>query len=390
MTAWHDPVAPEVARLLSAEELAQLYASFAPLVEVPLAVCSPRRAVLAGDSAAVTDTSYCVPVQCAGDPAFLVLVASPAPSAHRVAQAFAMALDVAAHHAFAREAMLQTHEAAIGASFEEVTHAQAQLARSVTKIEEIDRLKANLLANMSHELRTPLTAILGYAELLRDGFAGPVAVEQRQYLDTIVTKAHSLMNLVNAVLDLAQREAEPGEPVQAVSLVELVRSELSSLWPHLERRRLIVNVVAQTDEKVVGHARRLRQVVACLLSNAVKFSDEGGAIDVTITVDHTAYDNGAVQLTVADYGCGISAAEQVRVFEPFFQADGSATRAYGGTGIGLALVKQYVEAHGGRTSVVSDLGRGATFRVWLPLAKPVSAAEEGSAPAGVGRKTTVR
>jgi signal transduction histidine kinase len=262
---------------------------------------------------------------------------------------------------------MQTHEAAMDVNFDEVTQANEQLARSVARLSEVDRLKAHIMANMSHELRTPLTAIIGFTEMMVDGFAGPVTPEQKEYLATILGKSEQLLGLITSVLDVATLDSERREPPRLVSLTEIVRSELATLTPSIERRRIAVQVRAHTDERVVGNPRQLRQVVNCLLSNAVKFSPDAGTVEVLVRVDASQFSHGGLVLEVVDFGVGIPADKLIHIFEPFYQVDPSSTRAYGGTGIGLTLVKAYVEAHRGIVTVTSTPGQGSRFRVGLPL-----------------------
>ncbi|HPH70757.1 MAG TPA: HAMP domain-containing sensor histidine kinase, partial [Kofleriaceae bacterium] len=276
-------------------------------------------------------------------------------------------LEVAAHQAFGRQVAMQTHEAAMDVNFDEVTQANEQLARSVARLSEVDRLKAHIMANMSHELRTPLTAIIGFTEMMVDGFAGPVTPEQKEYLATILGKSEQLLGLITSVLDVATLDSERREPPRLVSLTELVRSELATLTPSLDVRKIAVRVQAHTDEQIVGNPRQLRQVVNCLLSNAVKFSPDGGTVEVLLRVDAGQFTNGGLILEVVDVGVGIAADKLIHIFEPFYQVDPSSTRAYGGTGIGLTLVKAYVEAHRGIVTVTSTPGQGSRFRVVLPL-----------------------
>ncbi len=366
---WHDPLTVAPQRLLSVDELAEICRGFAPLLTGPLAVClaSAPTVVVAGDSAALVAPSQQVIVLCVGEPALVIRWRSTALRDVAVIAALQTALEIAAHQSFGREVAMQTHEAAMDVNFGEVTQANEQLARSVTRLSEVDRLKAHIMANMSHELRTPLTAIIGFTEMMVDGFAGPITPEQKEYLATILGKSEQLLGLITSVLDVATLDSQRREPPQLVSLTEVVRSELATLTPTIHNRRLQIQVRAQTDERVMGSPRQLRQVVNCLLSNAVKFSPDAGIVEIVIRVDASLLRDGALVLEVVDAGVGIPADKLVHIFEPFYQVDPSSTRAYGGTGIGLTLVKSYVEAHQGIVAVTSTAGQGSRFRVVLPL-----------------------
>lgn len=364
-----DPLHVAPQRLLSIDELAELCRGFAPLLTGPLAVClaaAPMVAV-AGDSAALAAPSQQVIVMCGGEPAFVIRWRSSEARDVAIIAAMQTSLEIAAHQSFGREVAMQTHEAAMDVNFDEVTQANEQLVRSVARLNEVDRLKAHIMANVSHELRTPLTAIIGFTEMMVDGFAGPITPEQKEYLATILGKSEQLLGLITSVLDVATLDSDRREPPRLVSLTEVVRSELATLTPTIQNRRLQIHVSVQTDERVVGSPRQLRQVVNCLLSNAVKFSPDGGIVEVVVRVDAAQLTDGALLLEIVDSGVGIAADKLVHIFEPFYQVDPSSTRAYGGTGIGLTLVKAYVEAHKGIVAVTSTAGHGSRFRVVLPL-----------------------
>ncbi|MBP9084537.1 MAG: HAMP domain-containing histidine kinase [Kofleriaceae bacterium] len=366
---WPDPLTVAPQRLLSMDELAEVCRGFAPLLAGPLAIClaSAPTVVVAGDSAAMASPSQQVLVLCVGEPALVIHWRSAEPRDVAIITAMQTALEIAAHQSFGREVAMQTHEAAMDVNFDEVTQANQQLARSVTRLGEVDRLKAHIMANMSHELRTPLTAIIGFTEMMVDGFAGPITPEQKEYLATILAKSEQLLGLITTVLDVATLDSDRREPARLVSLTEVVRSELATLTPTIQHRRLQIQVRAYTDESVVGSPRQLRQIVNCLLSNAIKFSPDAGVVEVVVRVEAALLAHGALVLEVVDSGVGIPADKLVHIFEPFYQVDPSSTRAFGGTGIGLTLVKAYVEAHHGTVAVTSTAGQGSSFRVILPL-----------------------
>src|SRR5678816_2919340 len=189
-------------------------------------------------------------------------------------------------------------------TFAELTEHNARLSRAVARLEELDRLKSNFLATMSHELRTPLTSVIGYAEMMAEGLAGPVSFDQKEYLTTILGKADQLLGLITAVLDVSSLESGQLALERAtLSLAELVASELATFAPQAGRR---------------GVALRLGPLAA----HEPELSDASPAI----------------QLVVSDSGIGISRDQVAKIFEPFFQVDSSSTRAFGGTGLGLTPV----------------------------------------------------
>jgi signal transduction histidine kinase len=237
-----------------------------------------------------------------------------------------------------------------------------ELSRVYAELEATSRHKSEFLANMSHELRTPLNAILGFSQVLREEMFGTVNAKQAEYLDDILASGHHLLSLINDVLDLTKIEA---------GQVEL-RTGPFSLRDALEQGVVVVRERANTDDVridvaadpaadvVDGDARRIQQVIFNLLSNAVKFTPPGGAVDVT-----TARVNGEVWVSVSDTGPGIAPEDHERLFDEFHQTEAGVAQREG-TGLGLALSKRFVELHGGRIWVESELGSGSTFVFTLP------------------------
>ena len=263
------------------------------------------------------------------------------------------------------------HERQMSITVAELTDKRERLERAVRRLEELDRLKSNFLANMSHELRTPLTSIIGYAEMLAEGLAGPLSPEQRDYVQTILGKADQLLGLISAVLDA--QAIETGQlslDRMPVALAQVVRSEVSSFTAAAHKRGIVVAVDAEVDGMILGDRKKLRQIVSSLLSNAIKFTPDRGRVEVAIRVGPLLpgepASSAAVHLVVTDSGIGISRQLVPQIFEPFYQVDSSSTRAFGGSGVGLTLVKAYVEAHGGSIWVDSDPGAGATFMAIFP------------------------
>jgi signal transduction histidine kinase len=238
----------------------------------------------------------------------------------------------------------------------------AELARALEQQQELDRLKSEFIRNVSHELRTPLSMILAYVELLTSGTLGEVTAEQQGPLEIILQRALVLRDLVEnitAILD-SQGRRSAWEPI---SLSELVADSLAAFQALADRSELALHGdIAGKVSPVQGDAWHLRKVVDNLIANALKFTPAGGA--VTVSLSST---NERVVLRVADTGIGIAPEHQEHLFDRFYQADGSTRRKYGGSGLGLALVKEIVEAHGGAVTAESQLGQGSTFEVWLPV-----------------------
>jgi signal transduction histidine kinase len=240
--------------------------------------------------------------------------------------------------------------------------------------EEARRLKSEFLANVSHELRTPLTAILGYTYLLREGLSGELSGEQGMAVEKIETAGTALMGLINDLLDLTHLKLgrTPAEP-ERCDAVALARAAITTLSPapHLEVRTEFPRepVPVHTDP---GHAVR---ILRNLLSNAVKFTPEGTVamrvrrVDIGPRHESAAAapeERGFVSWEVEDTGIGIAPEDHERIFDEFRQVDGSATRRFGGTGLGLALSRAMARQLGGDITVRSAPGEGSVFTLTLP------------------------
>ena len=237
----------------------------------------------------------------------------------------------------------------------------AELARALEQQRELDRLKNQFIQNVSHELRTPLSMILGYAELLAAGELGAVGERQQGPLEIIVQRSYALRDLIGNITAILENESRQHslEPVLLSSMVNeaLVDFQVLADQAGLE----LCGDCARLIPPVLGDAEHLRRVVDNLIGNALKFTPAGGTVEVRLRSA-----NGTVLLEVADSGIGIDSIHIGRIFERFYQVDGTSRRTHGGCGLGLALVKEIVERHGGTVSVDSKLGQGSTFTVSLP------------------------
>jgi signal transduction histidine kinase len=231
------------------------------------------------------------------------------------------------------------------------------------QLEVASQHKSQFLANMSHELRTPLNAILGYTELILDDIYGETPAKMRGVLERVQRNGKHLLGLINDVLDLSKIEAgQLSLALADYSLKEVVHSVFSAVESLAHEKKLALKVEVPNDLPVGrGDERRLTQVLLNLVGNAIKFTDQG---EVAIKASAV---NGAYTLSVCDTGPGIPPADQAKIFEEFQQADSSATKKKGGTGLGLSIARRIIEMHGGRIWVESELGKGATFSINLPV-----------------------
>ncbi|MCT7952184.1 response regulator [Ancylothrix sp. C2] len=228
-----------------------------------------------------------------------------------------------------------------------------------------NKAKSEFLANMSHELRTPLTAILGLSEALRDEVFGPLTTKQHQKLATIEQSGQHLLELINDVLDLAKIESGKMDLQLAnTDILGLCQASLAFVRQQAYQKQIkLSSQISPHIKQVELDERRIRQVLINLLSNAVKFTPEGGQVWIEVNGN---LEQEVLNFTIADTGIGISAENITKLFKPFVQLDSSFTRRYAGTGLGLALVRQVVELHGGSVSLESEVGQGSRFTVSLP------------------------
>jgi signal transduction histidine kinase len=268
--------------------------------------------------------------------------------------------EVALAQTFADQAVIAIQNARLFAEIEDKTR----------QLEAANRHKSEFLANMSHELRTPLNAIIGFSEVLTEQMFGEVNAKQMEYLQDIHSSGEHLLSLINDVLDLSKIEAGRMElDLSCFDLGLLLEHSTTLVRERAQRHGLVLTLdVGEGLEEWVADARKIKQVVVNLLSNAVKFTPNGGRVTVKARhlngVDGHAGDWAEVQ--VIDSGIGIKPEDQALVFEEFRQASGDVLRKSEGTGLGLALVRRFVELHGGRVTLASAPGQGSTFTFTLP------------------------
>jgi PAS domain S-box-containing protein len=252
----------------------------------------------------------------------------------------------------------------VAAAVRDVTERRREMEERNRRMQEANRLKSEFLANMSHELRTPLNAVIGFAALMHSGKAGPMAPVHTEYIGDILNSSRHLLQLINDVLDLSKVEAGRMEMRVEATDVPRTVSEVRDIVRGLAAERH-VRVTIELDAGVTEvqvDPRMLKQVLYNYLSNAIKFTPDGGRVTLRITPEP----DDAFRIDVEDNGIGIKPEDMVRLFVEFQQLDQGSAKRYPGTGLGLALTKRIVEAQGGRVGVRSMLGQGSTFSAILP------------------------
>jgi len=239
-----------------------------------------------------------------------------------------------------------------------------QLEEQTALAQQANQFKSKFLANMSHELRTPLNAVIGFSELLEQELFGPLSSRQKEYVQNILASGQHLLSLVNDVLDISKVEAGRMELVREwTSLAQVTESVDRILQSLARKKRLTLKLSLPEDlPDVFIDPIRMKQVLYNLLANGIKFTPEGGVVGLTVHLEASQ-----LHLSVDDTGIGIPADQLSRLFQPFEQIGNRAGGEHEGTGLGLALTKSLVELHGGSISVQSEVGKGSSFQVTLPL-----------------------
>ena len=248
---------------------------------------------------------------------------------------------------------------------ETLARQNAELRQQNDALKQSDRMKNEFLASISHELRTPLNAVIGFSELLLEGIAGELQPTQLEYIADIRRAGEHLLGMITDILDLAKFGAgRLSFDIRPMDLLAPIREAEEIVRPLALKKGQMLELHSDAPVPCVGDPQRIRQVALNLMSNAVKFTPKGGRINVTV---RRAGDE--AELVVEDNGIGIDPAHHHVIFEMFRQVDGSSTRGYPGTGLGLALVKRFTEAMGGTVSLRSRIGEGATFTIRFPGAQ---------------------
>lgn len=265
-------------------------------------------------------------------------------------------------------------------SKEWVEDANAQLVRANQELEEASRLKSQFLANMSHELRTPLNSIIGFTNLILTDETEPPTQDQKEGLEIVLRNAKNLLALINDILDLSKIEAGKLTISPEEFDIELIiKDAVSTVEPLIgDKPVMLTYEIPDYMPKLYSDSARIKQIILNLLSNAAKFTDQG-YIKVTVRKLESDF----LSIAVEDTGTGIPAEYQDVIFEEFRQVDGSNTRKHGGTGLGLAISRRLARMLGGDLTLKSEVGKGSTFTVTIPLRYNPAEKESVNEPAGV-------
>ncbi|MFO1241757.1 MAG: ATP-binding protein [Rickettsiales bacterium] len=246
---------------------------------------------------------------------------------------------------------------------------------------DVNRKKDEFLANMSHEIRTPMNAVIGLSHIL--SLSRPLTERQRECLSTLQVSAQSLLSLINDLLDIAKIESKNVQlESHPFNLQDLLNDVISINTVRADEKQISLTGQYEVDlpEEFIGDSNRLKQVLMNLISNAIKFTDQG-LVAIKASAKNWRGSLCEVEISISDSGIGIPANKLESIFSKFSQADSSITRKYGGTGLGLPIAKTLIELMGGTITVSSDIGKGSTFRILLPLAFTENKRSEKLSPA---------
>ncbi len=275
----------------------------------------------------------------------------------------------------------QIHIDSINEAANQLASANSELAESnealranLKRQRELDTLKSNFLATVSHELRTPLTSVIGYSEMLLGGLAGEMNGEQQEYVDTIMGRANALLGLIDTILDISRiQRGGVSLNLDYTDVNTVIEGAIASVTPQAVKRE--IHLLTQMEPELPDvqiDGQKVGQVLVNLLNNAIKFTPVRGQVTLGArrctlpSASPSAAPRAGLLFSVRDTGVGIPPAHLSRIFDAFYQVDNSATRHYGGAGLGLSIAKSFVEAHGGRIDVHSRQGQGTEFSFMLP------------------------
>ncbi|NPE28255.1 PAS domain S-box protein [Methanococcoides sp. SA1] len=240
--------------------------------------------------------------------------------------------------------------------------AESNLINAKLAADAANRTKNEFMANVSHELRTPLNSVIGFSDVILNESFGPLNDKQKKYIDTINKNGKNLLKLINKILSLSAIEARSIDlNIEKVLLSEIPKTIGQDLKELAAKRNIEIKNNVDTTLQIEGDKRKMNQVMIDLMENAIKFTDPGGSITLS-----SEKEKDMIHLWITDTGIGISETEKNKLFSEFYQVDASSTRKYGGNGIGLSLVKYYVEMHKGKIWIESEEGAGTTVHLRIP------------------------
>jgi len=245
-------------------------------------------------------------------------------------------------------------------------HIELALQAKNAELERANKAKDSFLASMSHELRTPLNGIIGFAEFLADGKPGTINDKQKEYLGDILNSGRHLLHLINDILDIVKLQAGKLDlNPELFRLADVIQEVCAGVHPIAQNKHIQVRVeIAPGLNNVKLDEQRVKQILYNLLSNALKFTDDTGNVEINASLDG----DHSFRLCVRDSGIGIKPEDLKRLFKEFEQLETGTDRRFDGTGLGLALTRKLVEIQGGTIHVESEVGKGSAFTVILPLA----------------------
>ncbi|WP_340819866.1 ATP-binding protein [Methanolobus sp. WCC4] len=258
-----------------------------------------------------------------------------------------------------------TYIGLVGISRDISSHKEAdELTMAITEAEAASNTKSEFLATMSHELRTPLNSIIGFSDVMLSGMAGEVSEVQEKYLKNIAVSGKHLLELINNILDLSKSEAGKMElDAEHFLMDDAINEVMAVMTPIALKKKVVLEINNKSPMTIINADKlRFRQIIYNLVSNAIKFTPEDGSVKVLANIP-----DGVIHIEVTDTGIGISEEDQQYLFQPFKQIDHGIDRRYEGTGLGLALVRNFVELHGGKIWVESKIGEGSTFVFEIPV-----------------------
>ena len=293
--------------------------------------------------------------------------------------------EVLVFSSYKRHLTNMAHVESITESYKQLEKANKELQNSYEKLKEIDQMKSNFLAVVSHELRTPLTSVIGYSEMLLEGVTGKLNEGQQKYINVIMEKGEHLLHLIGEVLNVSKIEAGQMKlKLVETDIREIIKSSIETIRPLADKKELQLSHKISEDipDKMKLDRDKLIHIYSNLLSNAVKFNNKGGSISLSLETsfikDSLPSQNKGEEFakqsdkkyllsTIKDTGVGISKDQLNKIFEKFYQVDSSSTRVYGGTGLGLTIVKSFVEIHGGNIWADSQLNKWTCFYFTIPF-----------------------